>query len=190
MTLEKVYDELYGMIEDLQKKVARDHAQDVEITPTFQSGTKLADYEINGTEGAIYAPDTETVTIGHLVASGNAFENGTLGFEECYKKDGVAYLAGRIHTMAETTPASGEYFTVPEGFRPSVSVYGMAGMNVLGSTEPAKATATYCRVDSDGKVIISFSSSAKCSQVIFAISYPIDIPTTLGNTRTKTTKKK
>lgn len=56
MTLEKVYDELYGMIEDLQKKVARDHTQDVEITPTLQSGTKLADYEINGTEGAIYAP--------------------------------------------------------------------------------------------------------------------------------------
>lgn len=190
MILEKVYDELLGMIEDLKKKIQAAEKSDVTITPALQSGKKLADFEIDGTEGAIYAPDTETVTIGHLVASGNAFENGTLGFEECYKKDGVAYLAGRIHTMAETTPASGEYFTVPEGFRPSVSVYGMASMNVLGSTEPAKATATYCRVDSDGKVIINFSSSAKCSQVIFTISYPIDIPTTLGTTRTKTTKKK
>ena len=55
MTLEKVYDELYGMIEDLKKKVGKGGSE-VTITPTLESGEKLADYSIDGTEGAIYAP--------------------------------------------------------------------------------------------------------------------------------------
>lgn len=55
MILEKVYDELYGMIEDLKKKVGKGGSQ-VTITPTLESGEKVADYSIDGTEGAIYAP--------------------------------------------------------------------------------------------------------------------------------------
>lgn len=57
MILEKVYDELYGMIEDLKKKVAAiSGGSVVTITPTLQSGEKLADYSIDGTEGSIYSP--------------------------------------------------------------------------------------------------------------------------------------
>lgn len=57
MILEKVYDELYGMIEDLKKKVASiSGGSVVTITPTLESGEKLADYSIDGSEGAIYAP--------------------------------------------------------------------------------------------------------------------------------------
>ena len=57
MILEKVYDELYGMIEDLKKKIQEGTGgSTVTITPTLESGVKLADYSIDGTEGAIYAP--------------------------------------------------------------------------------------------------------------------------------------
>lgn len=57
MILEKVYDELYGMIEDLKKKVAGiSGGSTVTITPTLESGEKLADYSIDEITGAIYAP--------------------------------------------------------------------------------------------------------------------------------------
>lgn len=56
MILEKVYDELYGMIEDLQKKIGSGGGSTVTITPTLESGVKLADFSIDETDGAIYAP--------------------------------------------------------------------------------------------------------------------------------------
>ena len=57
MKLEKVYDELYGMIEDLKKKVAAMSGGDkVTITPTLESGEKIADYSIGSDEGTLYAP--------------------------------------------------------------------------------------------------------------------------------------
>lgn len=62
MILEKVYDELLGMIEDLKKKVAGlSGGSVVTITPTLQSGEKLADYSIDGTDGAIYAPSVPEI---------------------------------------------------------------------------------------------------------------------------------
>lgn len=55
MILEKVYDELMALIEDLQKKVGSGGSE-VTITPALESGVKVADYEIDGEEGSIYAP--------------------------------------------------------------------------------------------------------------------------------------
>lgn len=45
-----------------QRTTAGEHGgggggSDVEITPTLQSGTKIADFEINGVSGALYAPN-------------------------------------------------------------------------------------------------------------------------------------
>ena len=57
MTIEKVYDELYGMIEDLKRQIAAaGGGDDVTITPALESGTKIADYTIGETEGSLYAP--------------------------------------------------------------------------------------------------------------------------------------
>ena len=82
MILEKVYDELYGMIEDLQKKVASiSGGSSITITPTLESGVKLADYSIDDTEGAIYAP-VETAGI----ISTNETKVGTLNGEDVYRK--------------------------------------------------------------------------------------------------------
>lgn len=64
MILEKVYDELYGMIEDLKKKVASiSGGSTVTITPTLESGTKVADYTIDETSGAIYTPSVNDAII-------------------------------------------------------------------------------------------------------------------------------
>lgn len=76
MILEKVYDELYGMIEDLKKKVQAAEKTDVTIAPALESGTKLADFEIDGTEGTIYGPITpvyvEDVIYDEAAGSGSA----------------------------------------------------------------------------------------------------------------------
>ena len=61
MKLEKVYDELYGMIEDLKKKIAAlSGGDEVTITPALDSGTKIADYAIGETEGSLFAPTPAT----------------------------------------------------------------------------------------------------------------------------------
>lgn len=57
LSVEKVYDELYGMIEDLKKKIAAlSGGDEVTITPALESGTKIADYTIGEDEGVLYAP--------------------------------------------------------------------------------------------------------------------------------------
>lgn len=57
MEIRKVYDELYGMIEDLKKKVAAlSGGDDVTITPALESGAKIADYSIGEDTGSLYAP--------------------------------------------------------------------------------------------------------------------------------------
>ena len=47
------YDDTFEHIEDY---LGESGGSEVEITPTLQSGTKIADYEIDGVPGALYAP--------------------------------------------------------------------------------------------------------------------------------------
>lgn len=57
MILEKVYDELNEQLQDLKKQVAAlSGAPDVSITPTLESGEKIADFSIGEEEGVLYAP--------------------------------------------------------------------------------------------------------------------------------------
>ena len=58
MTIEKVYDELYGIIENLKREIAAVAAGEtsITITPALDSGTKVADYSIDNTSGSLYAP--------------------------------------------------------------------------------------------------------------------------------------
>lgn len=56
-------------IEDLLIKGGGGGGSTVTITPTLSSGTKVADYSINGEEGALYAPGSnETEITGTLTA--------------------------------------------------------------------------------------------------------------------------
>ena len=66
LSVEKVYDELYGMIEDLKKQIAAGGGSDVTILPALESGTKIADFEIDDTPGVLYAPAPVPVDIGDV----------------------------------------------------------------------------------------------------------------------------
>ena len=50
---------------------------DVVISPTYSTGTKIADYSIDGTEGAIYIPETGGIQIDTLLDEPNAVTVGT-----------------------------------------------------------------------------------------------------------------
>ena len=80
LSVEKVYDELYGMIEDLKKKIAAISSGDeVTITPALESGTKIADFTIGEDEGALYAP-----TPFSFVFSDTPQKIGTLDGDDLY----------------------------------------------------------------------------------------------------------
>ena len=79
MTIEKVYDELYGMIDDLKKHIAAGGGTDVTIVPALESGTKVADYTIGEDEGVIYAP---SIGVEQVVESGTKLATISVGAEE------------------------------------------------------------------------------------------------------------
>lgn len=65
MEIRKVYDELYGMIEDLKKQIAAISGGDeVTITPALDTGTKVADYTIGEDSGVLFAPTPFSFDIG------------------------------------------------------------------------------------------------------------------------------
>lgn len=83
LSVEKVYDELYGMIEDLKKKIASISAGDeVTITPALDSGTKIADFTIGENEGTLYTPTIPTVA-------------GLLNYSTDEQELGITWLDGR-----------------------------------------------------------------------------------------------
>ena len=84
MSIEKVYDELYGMIEDLKKQIAAaGGGSDVTITPALESGTKIADFEIDDTPGVLYAPTPPSIP---NIFSGDEVLVGNNGTSDVYCK--------------------------------------------------------------------------------------------------------
>ena len=99
MILEKVYDELYGMIEDLKKKI--DGGSTVTITPTLESGVKIADYVIDETSGSIYAPQNihSYSTVEHIVGT---WIDGTTPVYECV-----------VYTETQTELSNSDWTSIP-----------------------------------------------------------------------------
>lgn len=163
MILEKVYDELYGMIEDLKKKINAAEKSDVTITPALESGTKIADFEIDGNDGSIYAP------------------------QDLSEPSGVGEAVSIQPGSNYTTPTDGYVFAVISGGDTNGYVYvdirlaNTSCGNIYiskASTEYAQAQTTYVK---KGMVIANDNGSLR------AIKF---FPFTYGTTRTKTTKKK
>lgn len=122
LSVEKVYDELYGMIEDLKRKIAAISGGDeVTITPALESGTKVADYSIGEDTGSIYAPTPFSFAI-----SSTPQKIGTMGGKDCYlvsvstnlvsavdksllyentDADHMEVISAYIHDTAESNPS-------------------------------------------------------------------------------------
>ena len=97
MTLEKVYDELYGMIDDLKKQItAGGGGDDVTITPALESGTKVADFTIGEDSGSLYAPTIPDIESGEEVLIGND------GTDDIYGK--------KVHISALPSSGGIEYY--------------------------------------------------------------------------------
>lgn len=108
MTIEKVYDELYGMIDDLKKQIAAGGGgDDVTITPALESGTKVADFTIGEDSGSIYAPTPEP-SIGPFVdinaerrIANGTFENSQLSYtatQDCVIIVNMANIVANTYT--------------------------------------------------------------------------------------------
>ena len=135
MKLEKVYDELYGMIEDLKRKIGAGGSE-VTITPTLESGEKVADYSIDGTEGCIYAPPVPNIYGSDEVIVGYS------GADPVYcKRVDIAALPSSAttgeyeHSIADidTILAADVYIRDPSG-----SVYNSNSIGIAGSSFSAQ----------------------------------------------------
>jgi hypothetical protein len=175
MILEKVYDELYGMIEDLQKKVGKGGGSTVTITPTLQSGEKLADYSIDGTAGAIYAPPVLDYysNVEHVVGE---WIDGREVFEKTIIAD-TSSTSGA--TIAELTDAD--------------MVVDLRSYGYIESTKQVLPLPYYTS-STDRAMVYSVGNEVKSNATATFVSdyakYIITVRYVKSSTRTKTTKKK
>ena len=80
MTIDQVYDELYGAHDNLKQEVNNIIAQikEVSFSPTVESGTKLGDLVVGAESSAIYAPE---VSYTPAVESGTKLGDLVVGAE-------------------------------------------------------------------------------------------------------------
>lgn len=93
--------------------------------------------------------------------------SGTLDTNVCQKVGNVVNVGARIHTMSET--ASGNFFVIPEGYRPVVAARGTAFMQI----QNVGAVMVICVIGTDGNVAIGYSSTATATAVGFSASYGV-----------------
>ena len=113
---------------------------------------------------------TDTKTTGTITKAGNAASTGTLDKTYCVKRGGIAYVAGRVHTMASTTVANGTFFSIPTGFRPAETTQVMGGIRLVS---PDTFYPMLVEITTGGNVNFYYSASSKTTQVYFCGCYPV-----------------
>ena len=188
MSIEKVYDELYGMIEDLKKQIAAGSGTDVTITPALESGTKIADYSIDGTEGALYTPTIPAIPDEFIIESGVSHKIGKYGNEDLYCAEvsiaalpntastgeyniGIANISNIVLSVMTITYSNGHKTTIP--------MFGFSGDSVYGTT------AITAEIDTS-KVYIKVGSDRSAVSATVLILFTITPP----EEAKKTTKRK
>ena len=191
MILEKVYDELIGMIEDLQKKVGKGGSA-VTIMPTLESGVKLADFSIDSTEGAIYAPQqppySTTPQIIDKWIDGTTIKRVVYNIDNPFAEsiqlnltlpDDYGFLIDRYGSFVRDIGSSGlqhkaiEYRTE----EPANNQYGVACY--IGNDNPADPLQLR-------STLLGYTAS-QITNLIIVLDYAV---ASTQNTKTKTTKKK
>ena len=105
--IEKWINELQCEIDKVKRALANAGGEDVTITPALESGTKVADYSIGETTGALYAPTPpDAVTITPALESGTKVADYTIG-----SASGVLYApeGGGLEFNAGTPVKIGKY---------------------------------------------------------------------------------
>ena len=162
------------MIEDLKKKVAGiSGGSTVTITPTLQSGDKLADYSIDGTAGAIYAPEN--------VFSTTETKVGKWGTDDLYRKVIVDTI--NLNSSYEVKIASVLSSTENLKYYNCMLSRTASHMYQNGFALSGDSVELCINADKDlaGTAKISTDTTATCILIIYY---------TKTETETKTTKKK
>ena len=133
LSVEKVYDELYGMIDDLKKQIAAGGGGDeVTITPALESGTKVADYTIGEDSGSLYAPAPYTPLdySTNEQDTGIKWIDGSEIYVKSYDFGSDKSCASQAWTYFDDTTIDGHAFNVDiVGVDSSGTVYRCIGSN-------------------------------------------------------------
>lgn len=175
LSVEKVYDELYGMIEDLKRKIAAiSGGDDVTITPALESGTKVADYSIGEDTGSLYAPTPFSFAI-----SSTPQKIGTMGGKDCY----IVSVSDDIVTGVDKTLL---YENADADHMEVVTAY----IHDTAASDPATDTVVPYYVNNDVRCILYSGPDIRyyCAGTVFDTIHAIILFTVPNETRSK--KKK
>lgn len=114
-------------------------------------------------------PNSNSSSSTGTVGKGSQITTGTLDSNGCSRVGNIATASGRIHTMTNQDAGTHTWFVIPEGFRPKHQIRCFSYMAISNEGWfPIIAT-----VNTDGTVVISYTSSKQCNQVGFAATYVI-----------------
>lgn len=175
MKLEKVYDELYGMIEDLKKQIAAlSGGDEVTITPALESGTKVADYTIGETEGSLFAP----------TAPGVAYSTteqvvGSLGTTPLYSR-----IFEGSWTQSSTTPFDWLVTDISAATEGIENVFSVIAETATGTVD----VGAEIQINSSGYLQFSVASARTFTKLYVLYTKPAPSPEPENNTKKRRTK--
>lgn len=188
MEIKKIYDEIYGMIEDLKRKVAGIKPGDaVTITPALDDGTKIADYTIGETEGSLFAPTPPAPYT-------------PLNFSTTAQDTGVKWADGRslyVQSFYGTLSGNASNLKIGEiaDFEEAVFIIGTVAGGGVSLQTPwnsglNNADQAYCRVDeATGNVQLTHSFAQDYPNYRFTIWFLQPAPSPEPENNTKKRRK-
>ena len=112
---------VYDEAEDEWKNVPQSSGSDVTITPTLESGVKIADFEIDGTSGALYAPKGgnedifsifDICSVNMQYASGSITDHNFAFSVNDYANDWSTFVVAYNNTAIDITDFNKLKFTI------------------------------------------------------------------------------
>lgn len=123
----------------------------------------------NNANNTWYEPDWVSVpkplTTG-TIAKSTSISSGTMDANVCKRVGNIVTVSARLYGISEA--ATGTFFVIPDGFRPSYDIF-VTGIVVVDGV----AIPTIVHVYPNGNVGWVYSASKIASQVFFSATYPI-----------------
>lgn len=129
--------------------------------------TGIGDGTLTGAISGINSSLTAAQT-GVIARHSSTGTGGTIDSNDCYKVGKTVCASARLYNIS--LPATGDFFVIPEGFRPKYQTRCM-GYLILSTNENLPTRIT---IGSNGVVSLAYSSNLTVIQVGFACSYPIE----------------